>query len=275
MLLGGFATGVLAMSSGMAIGVLLATSGGSALILSIMILHYLLGLRHSILFGTSAAVTSVNALMLYVLRRRTSRGAVKPAMWFTLPGLVGMGVARTIAHAVSTPTRMALLGLLMVANTLISFILPKKTESFPVIRRKRLALAGCAIGIIVGYFGGAGGFLALPSMLITGLPQNLALGSSTLTVAGFSLVATLRDILHAAVNWAIVIPYIAGAWAGVFMTGHWLGLTSSLKLLQRTVTVLVLAAGVFLLQRHWLSLYMPSIALYDGIKGGLLHEFTD
>lgn len=275
MLAGEFMTGVLALSSGMAMGVLLARAGGGTLILSIIILHYLLHLRHSILFGTSAAVTTVNAVMLYGVRRRVLQGALKPAIWFTLPGLLGMILSRGIPHTVSTPFRLALLGLLMVVNTSISLILPKNVGLPPVVHLKRLALVGCAIGIIVGYFGGAGGFLAFPTMLISGLPQSLAVGSSTLTVAGFSLTAAVRDILRADVNWMVVLPYIAGASVGLFAAVYWVRLRIPAKMWHWTATILILAAGLFLLQQNWGSLYRPSIAIYDGIKGGLLHEFRD
>ncbi len=274
-LAGGFVSGVLAMSSGMAVGALLATAGGGTLILSIIILHYFLGLRHSVLFGTSAAITTVNALTVYGVSRKTLSGALKPAVWFTLPGLIGMGMSRIIPHVVSTPMRLALLGFLMVVNTVMSIILSKNQRTIPAFHPKRLAVVGCAIGIIVGDFGGAGGFLALPSMLISGLPQNLAMGSSTLTVAGFSLIATVRDIFHADIDWSVVILYIIGAWAGLFIVVRYFRCRSFSKLLHKMVTVSILVAGLFLLQRHWLSLYMPSIAIYDGIKGGLLHEFTD
>ena len=273
MLAGSMLTGVLAFCSGMGMGLLLATAGGGTLILSIIVLHYLLGITHTALFGTAAAVTTVNALFLFRLRREAFYDALRPALWFGLPGLLGMTISRMIPHDVTTKWRLALLGFLMIVNTMLSFILPKITRQSRGLHRKRLVMAGCGIGILVGYFGGTGGFLALPSMLITGLPQSIAVSSSILTVAGFSLTAAMRDIVRADVNWKVVLLYVLGVKSGLLTALRVLRLKPS-KTFHWMAMALILLGGIFLLQQNWFSLYTPCLALYDGIKGGLWNEFA-
>ncbi|WP_053958923.1 sulfite exporter TauE/SafE family protein [Sulfobacillus thermosulfidooxidans] len=275
MLSGAIIASVLAFSTGLGIGFLLAAAGGGTLILSIIVLHYLFGLTHAELFGTVAALTFVLTVALFLVRRDAHRGAIRPALWFTVPGLFTMTITKLIPHDLTTHIRLALIGLLLVINTLLSLIISKFLARTRKIHRKRLAMLGGGVGFLAGYFGVNGVFLALPSMLMSGLPQNIAVSSSTLTIASFALTTAIRNMVRASIDWRVLIPFLLGSLTGLMISRVWFHFRQPSSRTGWITTVIVLAAGLFLLQQNWFGLYTPSLALYDGIKGGLWNEFTN
>ncbi|OLZ08871.1 sulfite exporter TauE/SafE family protein [Sulfobacillus thermosulfidooxidans] len=275
MLSGAIVASVLAFSTGLSIGFLLAAAGGGTLILSIIVLRYLFGLTHAELFGTAAVLTFVLAVALFIVRREERRVAIRPALWFTGPGLFAMTLTKLMPHDLTTRLRLALIGLLLVTNTLLSLILSKFLVRTRRIHHKRLAMMGGGVGLLAGYFGGNGAFLALPSMLMSGLPQNVAVSSSTLTIASFAFTSAIPNMVRASIDWRVLIPFLLGSILGLLLTRMLFPSRNPSSRVRWMTTVIVLAAGLFLLQQNWFGLYTPSLALYDGIKGGLRNEFTN
>ncbi|AUW94663.1 hypothetical protein BXT84_12500 [Sulfobacillus thermotolerans] len=269
---------VLVVVSATGLGFLVATVGGGTLAMSVLVMRYLLRLRNvGHLFATSTAVTTAMAFTLLFVRRQPFRPLWRPALWFTMPGILAMAAGHALHHGLSGHLRLALLGLLMLLNVLFTMILPKALRP-----TKRLTLrttaAGTIVGLIAGLFGGGGGFLTFPALLWSGLPAASATGSSLLSVTVFSGVATIHNLGRCAIDWHIIPLYLISALAGM-SSGIWFGKRQQARRsrlsMQWIASGLMLLGGLYLLQHNWSSLYRPSLALYDGLKGGFDYEFTN
>ncbi len=272
------ATSVLAVAAGSGLGFLVATIGGGILVLSVFILRYLFGLKNiGMLFGTSTALTAVMAIALVGMRRHAVSKTWRPAVWFTLPGWVGMAIGHMAQQSLSPHLRLALLGLVMLVNAALTFILPKHTGDAKT-PAARLGIAGLIVGAVAGFFGGGGGFLVFPAMIWTGLPAASAAGSGLLSVVALTLTATVRNLGRCAIDWHLVPFYLAGAFAGIWSGVRlrpWKAKELSTVHLQWIAGSIMLVGGLYLMQHNWASLYRPSIALYDGVKGGIDYELTN
>jgi uncharacterized membrane protein YfcA len=78
-----------------------------------------------------------------------------------------------------------------------------------------LTLIGLIVGVLGGFFGVGGGFLAGPLMFLMGVPMNFAVGTDLAHIAGKSLVAAYRHRVMGQVDVKLGILMTAGTMAGV------------------------------------------------------------
>jgi uncharacterized membrane protein YfcA len=78
-----------------------------------------------------------------------------------------------------------------------------------------LALTGFVVGMLGGFFGVGGGFLAGPLMFWTGVPINFVVGSDLAHMAGTSLVATRKHRAFGHVDFRLAGLMIVGTIPGV------------------------------------------------------------
>jgi uncharacterized membrane protein YfcA len=78
-----------------------------------------------------------------------------------------------------------------------------------------LALTGFVVGVLGGFFGVGGGFLAAPLMFWAGVPINFVIGSDLAHMAGTSLVATRKHRAFGHVDFRLAALMIVGTIPGV------------------------------------------------------------
>ncbi len=85
-------------------------------------------------------------------------------------------------------------------------------------------LLGCAVGCLTGLFGAGGGFIVTPALnILLGVPMNLAVGTSSLQVAGASAFSLREHLdrrllgIRVALCFGIGIPF--GAFLGAKLVG--------------------------------------------------------
>ncbi len=78
-----------------------------------------------------------------------------------------------------------------------------------------LALAGFVIGILGGFFGVGGSFLAGPALFAAGVPMNFVVGTDLAHIVGKSIVATRRHRMLGNVDIKLGLIMVIGTVAGV------------------------------------------------------------
>ena len=106
-----------------------------------------------------------------------------------------------------------------------------------------LALAGAAAGFIDAIAGG-GGLIALPALLWTGMPPQLALGTNKLQSTCGTLLATLHYWRAGLIEWRPLRLAIAATFAAA-VAGVWVVAKTDPAVLRRIVPVLLLGVAVY------------------------------
>jgi uncharacterized membrane protein YfcA len=78
-----------------------------------------------------------------------------------------------------------------------------------------LAAVGLVVGLLGGFFGVGGGFLAAPTMLLLGVPGNFVVGTDLAHMTGKSIVAARRHRALGHVDLRLGILMILGTMAGI------------------------------------------------------------
>jgi hypothetical protein len=141
-----------------------------------------------------------------------------------------------------------------------------------------LSLAGAAAGFIDAIAGG-GGMIALPALLWTGLPPQVALGTNKLQSSCGTLLAVAHYSRAGLIGWralrfGIVITFAAAA------GGAWAAAKMDPALLRRVVPVLLLAVAIYMMANRRLGelsraarLGMATFALIFGTTLGFYDGF--
>jgi uncharacterized protein len=81
--------------------------------------------------------------------------------------------------------------------------------------------AGTAVGFLTGLFGVGGGFIIVPALTLgLKLPMPEAIGTSLLVIVINSTTALSTRIATASIDWAVTIPFVVTAIAGVLVGGR-------------------------------------------------------
>jgi hypothetical protein len=112
-----------------------------------------------------------------------------------------------------------------------------------------LALTGFVVGVLGGFFGVGGGFLAGPIMFWTGVPINFVIGSDLAHMAGTSLVATRKHRALGHVDFRLaglmIIGTIPGVEIGAQLIERLKDLGNIEQVIGMTYIVILTAVGLF------------------------------
>lgn len=246
---------LLVIAGALVIGVSLGLMGSGGSILTVPILHYLVGQpEKTAIAGSLLVVGSIAAVggVQRVLRRRVHWRSV---VWFGGPGMVGTWLGARLSAFASGQLQLALFDVVMLGAALRMLRpLPVHDPSVPHVGKPRwkVVLDGLLVGLLTGFVGIGGGFLIVPALvLLGGLPMHLAVGTSLLIIAlqSFSGFVKHLDVLHSVgqqldlrvLAWFVALG-ILGSLAGGFV-----GSRIPQAALQRGFASLLLVAGIGIL----------------------------
>ncbi len=109
-----------------------------------------------------------------------------------------------------------------------------------------MLVAGVFIGIINGFFGGGGGMICVPVLLMMGLTNQKAHATAILIMLPISIASALVYYSHGIVDWNIVIWVALGSLIGGAVGAFILKKISNLTL-QYIFAFVVIAAGIRML----------------------------
>jgi uncharacterized protein len=250
---------VLAGASGSLVGFTLALVGGGGSILAVPLLVYLVGMPQAHLaIGTSAVAVALNAGFGLLGHARAGNVRWPCASVFAAVGVVGAFLGAALGKRIDGQALLAAFAVLMLV---VAVLMLRKGEPVPTttVRLSRgnapaLVGAGGATGLLSGFFGIGGGFLAVPGLMAaTGMGSLNAIGSSLVAVTAFGATTAASYALSGLVDWWM---------AGLFVAGGVLGslggasvarrLAAKQGVLTRIFAVMLIALAVFMVARSGL-----------------------
>jgi uncharacterized membrane protein YfcA len=221
-----------ALAGALAIGLSLGLLGSGGSILTVPVLHYLLGQPEQVAIGGQVSWPDV--------------------LWFGLPGMAGAWIGATLARWIPGTAQLSIfaLAMLVAAWRMVSATAPAPSAPGSKTHRLAVVTGGMGVGLLSGVVGVGGGFLIVPALVVLGrVPMAQAVGTSLaiITVNSFTGLARYLDLLGAQgvnLDWRILALVAAVGIAGSLL-GHRLGRRLPQQLLRRIFgIVLVVLAGV-------------------------------
>jgi uncharacterized membrane protein YfcA len=250
---------VIAVLAGLLIGLSLGALGGGGSILAVPVLVYLLDQSPVAATTASLLIVGISAATGAVAAHRRGNVFVGRGMAFALIGTLGAALGATWSVLVDPDVLLASFAALMVVVALVMLLRRGRPSGeglpdAPIIsvsptfmcdcpRALKVLVTGLAVGLLTGFLGVGGGFLAVPALVLAlslSLPQ--AVGTSLLVIAVNSAAAFVVRIGHGIhVDWLPVVVLTALA-----VVGSLLGARVASRLPARTLSVgfAVLLLGV-------------------------------
>lgn len=250
------ATGLAALASGLAIGLILGLVGGGGSILAVPLLVHFVGVNSPHLaIGTAAAGVAANALAGVFSHVRAGNVRWPCGLVFAAAGVIGAALGAEAGKAVDGGRLLFLFGLLMIGVG--AFMLRKRRRELdPDVRMTRenaramlprLIGSGLSVGLLAGFFGIGGGFLIVPALIFAaGLPIQLAIGTSLLAVAALGATTATSYAISGLVDWPLFgLLFLGGAAGSLFgaRIGGWL--LGRKRMLEVGFAMLVMAVGAY------------------------------
>lgn len=228
-------TGIAALGSGLAIGLILGLVGGGGSILAVPLLVHAVGVQSPhMAIGTAAAAVAANALAGLASHVRAGNVRWPCGLVFAAAGIAGAALGAEAGKAFDGERLLFLFGLLMIGVG-ASMLRKRKRDVDPNVRLTRenarhmvprLTGAGLVVGLLAGFFGIGGGFLIVPALIFAaGLPIQLAIGTSLIVVAALGATTAASYAISGLVDWPMLGLLILGGAAGSVLgmkAGNWL-----------------------------------------------------
>lgn len=215
---------ILALAGALVIGLSLGLLGSGGSILTVPVLHYLLGHPEKAAIGGSLLVVGLIATAAsvpYALHRQVDWPNVG---WFGVPGMAGALLGATLARWVPGTLQLGLFAcvMLLAAWRMLRTSPVAATVREP--RRAAIVAGGLAVGALSGLVGVGGGFLIVPALvLLAGVSMANAVGTSLAIIAlnaytGFAKYLVVLDRESLTLDWPVLLVVaavgIAGSLAG-------------------------------------------------------------
>lgn len=233
----------------LAIGLSLGLLGSGGSILTVPVLHYLVGQPDKLAIGGSLLVVGLIASVAcvpYALGRQVDWRKV---LWFGLPGMAGAWFGATLARWVPGSLQLALFAAVMlVAAWRMLRGGPLQPETHEP-RRLAVVAGGTGVGVLSGLVGVGGGFLIVPALvLLAGVSMLSAVGTSLAVIAlnSFTGFAKYQQVLAGQdleLDWPVLLAVAAVGIVGSF-AGHRLGRRLPQPLLRRIFGVFLVVMGL-------------------------------
>lgn len=222
----------LAIAFGLVIGLSLGALGGGGSILTVPVLVYVLGESPHTATGASLIVVGIAAAFGLVSHARAGHVAWAQGVVFGLLGGIGSVGGTRLSKSVDQHVLLAAFaGLMLLAATVMLLRQrrhkPDAAEQHTttgdscsqwsrcwLLKALRVLAAASVVGLLTGFFGVGGGFIAVPALTIAlgfGMPE--AVGTSLLVIAINAAIA-LGARAGTSLDYGVVVPFAAAAIAG-------------------------------------------------------------
>jgi hypothetical protein len=242
---------LLALLGALAIGLSLGLLGSGGSILTVPVLHYLVGQPEKLAIGGSLFVVGLiatSAAIPYALHRQVDWRNVA---WFGAPGMLGAWIGATLAHWVPGPVQLASFALVMLvaAWRMLRSGATGRGDEQP--HRMAVIAGGFGVGALSGLVGIGGGFLIVPALvLLAGVPMASAVGTSLAVIAlnaftGFAKYLGVLERQSLELDWPVLIAVASVGIAGSF-AGHRLGRRLPQATLRKAFGAFLVVMGLFI-----------------------------
>ena len=215
---------LLALLGALAIGLSLGLLGSGGSILTVPVLHYLVGQPEKLAIAGSLLVVGLIAAAASIPYARSRQVDWNNVLWFGVPGMAGAWAGATLARWVPGPVQLALFAgvMLLAAWRMLRAGVVERGGREP--RRAAVVAGGVGVGALSGLVGVGGGFLIVPALvLLAGVPMASAVGTSLAVIAlnaftGFAKYLGVLESQSLALDWQVLLTVaavgIVGSYAG-------------------------------------------------------------
>lgn len=273
---------ILSVISGSMVGLSLGLLGGGGSILAVPLLLYLVRLKNPhVVIGTSALAVATNAFINLFTHSRNGHVRWRPAISFSLPGILGALLGSELGKQVHGTALLFLFALFMfvIAGLILRQAFTQQSDIRPQVsttsagqyeemaaapplkhrvRWVAIIAAGLLVGALSGFFGIGGGFLIVPALVFAGgLNFIEAIGTSLLAVGLFGLTTAITYSLAGLINWLAFLEFIVGG-----AVGGYFGTRLATRLSQRRATlnyifsVVIIVVAIYMLYKNALALHL-------------------
>jgi hypothetical protein len=240
-----------ALLGALAIGLSLGLLGSGGSILTVPVLHYLVGQPEKLAIGGSLLVVGLiaaTASVPYALSRQVDWRNV---LWFGVPGMAGAWAGATLARWVPGPVQLALFAgvMLIAAWRMLRGGVVDRGNREP--RRVAVVAGGVGVGALSGLVGVGGGFLIVPALvLLAGVPMASAVGTSLAIISlnaftGFAKYLGVLESQSLELEWKVLLAVAGVGILGSF-AGNRLGRRLPQATLRRVFGVFLVLMGLFI-----------------------------
>lgn len=223
----------LAIVFGVAIGLSLGALGGGGSILTVPVLVYVLGESTHAATGASLVVVGISALAGLATHARAGHIAWGPGIAFGLLGGAGSLIGTHLSKSVDQHVLLTGFAVLMLVAATVMLLRQRRSRAHDdqhevpddgcrtwsrcwALRALKVLVAASIVGLLTGFFGVGGGFIAVPALTIAlGFAMPRAVGTSLVVIAINSAVA-LGARAGTSFDPTVVVPFTAAAIAGTF-----------------------------------------------------------
>lgn len=240
---------LLALLGALAIGLSLGLLGSGGSILTVPVLHYLVGQPEKLAIGGSLLVVGLiaaSAAIPYALHRQVDWRNVA---WFGLPGMVGAWLGATLAHWVPGTVQLALFAMVMLVSAWRMLRGSVSARADGELHLTAVVAGGFGVGALSGLVGVGGGFLIVPALvLLAGVPMASAVGTSLAVIAlnaftGFARYPGVLERQSLELDWPVLLAIAAVGIIASFV-GHRLGRRLPQATLRKAFGVLLVVMGL-------------------------------
>ncbi len=237
----------LALVIGLSLGVL----GGGGSILTIPVLHYVMGYSVREAVPMSLVVVGFTSAIGAVGHWQKGNVQFRTALAFGIPAIVGAVFGADLGPRVADGIRLTIFAAVMLAAAVS--MMRASPEPAPGAARPRIpgvTLIGAVTGFLTGFVGVGGGFIYVPVLtLLGGLPVRQAIGTSLLLIVLSCIGGIARYLGHPeldSLDWPVVALFTAIALVGV-MVGSRIASRVSQAGLRKGFAVFLLVLGLVVL----------------------------
>jgi uncharacterized membrane protein YfcA len=231
-------------------GLSLGLLGGGGSILTVPVLHYVLGYDVKAAVPMSLVIVGLTSAFGAVNHWRSGTVNWRAALSFGPPAVVGSILGAALGLKVEPGTQILVFALVVLAAA-ASMLLPRPTETATGRARAipLITLIGGVVGLITGFVGVGGGFLYVPALVVLGgLAVKESIGTSLVLIMLSCIAAAARYQGSALFDWRAIAIFTALAFVGV-AAGSRLVPYVSQRVLRKGFGVFLLGMGALVLLR--------------------------
>ena len=245
---------VLALTLGIVAGLtggLFGVGGGLVAVPGLVLLLKMTQHRAHATSVTAITATASAALLPFAF---ASEIQWRTAGLLTIGAIVGAVIGAGLMGRVSEVTlARAFVALTVVAGIRLVMLSDGATESLAdptsLYGGLLLLVTGLAAGTLAALLGVGGGVVFVPALVVLfGLEQHLAQGTSLAAIVPTTIIASIRHARHGRVDWNLVVPLAAGGVAGGVL-GALLALDLAPALLRRLFVALLVIVSIRMVQK--------------------------
>jgi len=224
---------LLAYALALLIGLALGLLGGGGSILTIPVLHHVMGFSFAQAVPMSLVVVGITSGFGAISHWREGNVRLRTAFQVGVPAILGAVLGASLGPQVRDGIRLTVFGIVLLGAALVMYrgrVTPPDPapRDWPFASRPLIFmdLIGASVGLLTGFVGVGGGFVYVPALtLLVGLPIKHAVGTSLVLIllsCAAGLVGYLGNPALTQLDWRVVALFtglaLIGAVAGSRLT---------------------------------------------------------